>query len=974
MRFKDRGLLRYTVFIFLILLCATHLWAQTAGTLRGQVTDPSGAVVQGATVTAKSESGQTTTAKTGKLGTYEVKGLAPGKYTVSISAKGFSVASSDVELAAGKDQKLDVRLEIAVEQQQVAVEETQTKVDIGSENNASAMVIKGKDLEALSDDPDELSSELQALAGPAAGPNGGQMYIDGFSGGTLPPKASIREIRVNQNPFSAQYDRLGYGRIEIFTKPGTDKFHGQLMFRDSPSGLNAINPFASHLIRPTYDAQQVEGNIGGPINKNGSFFLNVEDRNTQDHRVTTPFLALANGNAVAFPQAVFYPGAGIEISPRFDYQITASNTLTTRFEYNRSHSDNSLGSLSLPEQAYNIHNSEINAQISDTQIVNSRTVNETRFQYVRSISSQKALTFSPQISVLGAFNAGGNPIGQTSTSQDHYELQNYTSMSLGNHFIRLGGRLRGTAETDSQIQNFNGTWTFSSLNAYLSTLQGLGPGPTQFSINTGNPLTSNTSVDTGLYVEEDWKIRPDLMFSHGLRFETQNDIHDHADWAPRVGIAWAPGGTKNASPKTVLRTGFGIFYDRFGQNLILQALRQNGINQQQFIVSATPGTASILARYPNIPPISQLSTVPVFSVRQIDPRLRSPYTMQLATSVERQLTKTANLSITYLHSRGVHQLLSRNINAPKPDPNNPSVITYPLGVQGNVFQYQSEGIFNQNQLITSFNVRGKVLSLFGFYMLSYAKSDTGGPGSFPSNEYDLGQDYGRTAYDIRHRLFFGGSISMPYGFRLNPFMVVNSGAPFNIYTGTDLNGDGVIGNDRPAFATGASLPQNVVATQFGTFDASPVAGKNIIPVNFGTEPARYSVNVRFSKTFGFGGTGGVRANAGGGGGGPRGGGGGGGEGRGGGGEGMGRVFGGMGGGNEQRYNLTFTVGAFNLFNHVNLGDPIGNLGPIIDPKDSARSIPSQTFGVVNSLAGGPFSPPNTFATNRRIDLQMNFSF
>ncbi|HTC92611.1 MAG TPA: carboxypeptidase regulatory-like domain-containing protein [Terriglobales bacterium] len=963
MRFNDRVLSRYTVFIFLILLFAAQVWAQAAGTLRGVVTDPSGAIVQGAAVTAKSESGQTTTAKTGKLGTYEVKGLAPGKYTVSVSAKGFSIASSDVELTAGKDQKLDVRLEIAVEQQQVAVEETQTKVDIGSENNASAMVIKGKDLEALSDDPDELSSELQALAGPAAGPNGGQMYIDGFSGGTLPPKASIREIRVNQNPFSAQYDRLGYGRIEIFTKPGTDKFHGQLMFRDSPAGVNAADPFAFPL-RPTYDAQQIEGNIGGPVGKQGSFFLNVEDRNTQDHRIVHAFTSLdANNNLIAFTQGVPYPGAGIEISPRFDYQISANNTLTTRFEYNRSHNDNSgVGGLSLAQQAYNTRSSEINAQISDTQIVNSRTVNETRFQYVRSISSQRALDLLPQISVLGAFNDGGNPIGQTSSSQDHYELQNYTSMSLGNHFIRFGGRLRGTAETDSQIQNLNGTYTFSSLSSFLAAQQ-----PIQFTLNTGNPFTSNTSVDAGLYVEEDWKIRPDLMFSHGLRFETQNDIHDHADWAPRIGIAWAPGGTKNASPKTVLRAGFGIFYDRFGQNLILQALRQNGINQQQFTVnSQTPNSTAILGFYPNIPPIGLLTGVPALSVRQIDSRLRSPYTMQLATSLERQLTKTANLSITYLHSRGVHELLSRNINTPLPgtfDPNNPNSLaaaTYPLGQQGNVYQYQSEGIFNQNQLITSFNVRGKVLSLFGFYMLNYAKSDTAGSGSFPTDEFNLAQDYGRTAYDIRHRLFFGGSISMPYGFRLNPFMVVNSGAPFNITVAKDLNGDSIL-NDRPAFATSAT--QNPVPTRFGTFDLIPSLGEKIIPINFGTEPARYSLNARLSKTFGFGGSadqagsGGAGGRRGGGGGG-----GGGGEGRGGPGEGMGRIFGGVGGGGEQRYNLTFTIGAFNLFNHVNLADPNGNLSSL------------KTFGISSALTGAPFSPPNTFATNRRVDLQVNFSF
>ena len=116
---------------------------------------------------------------------------------------------------------------VALEKQQITVKEHSVNVSVQAESNASALVLKDKDLDSLSDDPDELSSQLQALAGPSAGPNGGEIYVDGFTGGQLPTKSSIREIRVNQNPFSAQYDRLGYGRIEILTKPGTDKWHGR---------------------------------------------------------------------------------------------------------------------------------------------------------------------------------------------------------------------------------------------------------------------------------------------------------------------------------------------------------------------------------------------------------------------------------------------------------------------------------------------------------------------------------------------------------------------------------------------------------------------------------------------------------------------------------------------------------------------------------------------------------------------------
>ncbi|HLQ52440.1 MAG TPA: carboxypeptidase regulatory-like domain-containing protein, partial [Terriglobales bacterium] len=727
MRFSQCAWFRLIVFIASVLLFTGSSFAQNpSATVRGEITDPLGAVIPGATISARNATGQTVTVKTNRSGAYELRGLAPGKYTVAVNAKGFAEATKDLEIAAGKDQKLDVRLQIAVEQQNVVVDEDKPKVDLGPENNAGATVLKGKDLEALSDDPDELQSDLQALAGPAAGPNGGQMYIDGFSGGTLPPKASIREIRINQNPFSAQYDHLGYGRIEIFTKPGTDKFHGQLMFRENTSALNARNPFGgTH--QPDYQTQQFEGNIGGPLSKKASFFLNAERRNINESNVVNASTSLVNNTPITFSQAVPNPRVGIEITPRFDYQVTANNTLTSRFEFNQGHSNNNgVGGFNLPIQAFNSRDSERNLQVSDTQIVNPRTVNETRFQFVRNTNSQNALSLLPQISVLGAFNDGGNPVGHSSTTQDHYELQNYTSMALGNHFVRFGGRLRTTVEKDNLAQNFNGSFTFSSLNAYVITQQGLaqgispaqiranGGGATQFSISAGNPITSNTSFDAGLYAEEDWKARPDLMISYGLRYETQNDIHDHADFAPRLGVAWAPGGTKNASPKTVFRAGFGLFYDRFGQNLVLQAERLNGINQQQFIVLSDKTSGPDF--YPNIPPISTLASTPAISIRQIDSRLRAPYTMQSAATVERQLTKTANVSVTYLHSRGVHQLLSRNINAPLPgtyDPNNSSSGVRPFGLVGNINQYQSEGIFQQNQLITNFNVRGKILSLFG---------------------------------------------------------------------------------------------------------------------------------------------------------------------------------------------------------------------------------------------------------------------
>src|SRR5664279_3506608 len=222
-----RARTRFQIGTLFIMLLGAQLWAQTGGgSLHGQVTDPSGAAVTKADVQVVGTDGKALKTTTSHTGTYEIKGLAAGKYGLKVSAKGFSLYEVDgLDVANGQPQKLDVSLAIEVEQQNVNVSEQGTGIDTSAANNATQMVLTGKDLDALSDDPDELQSDLEALAGPSAGPNGGQLYIDGFTGGQLPPKSSIREIRINQNPFSSEYDKLGYGRIEVFTKPGTDQYH-----------------------------------------------------------------------------------------------------------------------------------------------------------------------------------------------------------------------------------------------------------------------------------------------------------------------------------------------------------------------------------------------------------------------------------------------------------------------------------------------------------------------------------------------------------------------------------------------------------------------------------------------------------------------------------------------------------------------------------------------------------------------------
>ena len=957
---------------------AAPAWAQSpaaasatttpTGTLRGQVTDPSGAVVQNAAVAVLVPGGTPHSVTTNRSGGYEIGNLAPGKYTVTANAQGFAVfIQNDVDVAAGQAAQFNIALDINVEQQKVNVQSEGPTLDTNPANNASAIVLSGKDLEALPDDPDELQSDLEALAGPSAGPSGGQLYIDGFTGGQLPPKSSIREIRINTNPFSAESDKLGYGRIEVFTKPGTDKYHGQFSVEGNSSGLNTRNPFLGNARQEPYDSVIYQGNIGGPINRKASFFLNVQRRNIDEIAVVNATVLDANFQPAPFNESVPNPRIRTNVSPRIDYQVSTNNTLTARYQFYRDTQQNAgVGGTILPEAGYDTTSSEHTVQISDTQILGAKAVNETRFQYLRDNSSQNPLSTAIGINVFQEFTGGGSSSGTQRDQQDHYELQNYTSISAGKHFVKFGGRLRAVHEVNLSNAGFNGTYSFSDIAAYSNAQQGLpGSTPSQYSINaTLSGLAASVPVtvfDAGLYIQDDWKVRPNITLSGGLRFETQNAIHDHADWAPRLGFAWGLGGGGKTAPKTVLRGGFGLFYDRFGQDLVLNADRQNGIIQQQYFLSSTP-TNPIIIPYPTPPPVSTLPTT-TQAIYQIGSQLRSPYIMQTAFSLERQVTKIANVTVSYLNARGVHQFLSLNVNAPLPGTPGSSG-TNPDPTAGGIYQYASDGVFRQNQLITNFNIRaGAKLSLFGYYALNYANSDASGASSFPSNQYDVGADYGRASFDTRHRLFMGGTIGLPHGVRVSPFMIFNSGSPYNVTVGQDLNND-LIFNDRPAFGTNTgSCPFPTVAACLHY--VIPSASSVLVPINSLTGPNHFTLNLRLAKSFGFGPeTKNAAAQSGGpgggaGGGGPRGGGGG-----GGGGGGFGRGPGGGGGpsgggpATTRRYSLTFSVNARNVLNKVNAANPVGVLS-------------SRNFGQSIALAGGPFS---SAAANRKIELQAMFSF
>ena len=994
--------------LFFILAAALVTAQQTRGTLRGSITDELGAVIVGANVTLTDASGVQKKATTNGEGIYNFSALAPGKYTLQAVAPGFAPSDSKEVDITGARQTLDLTLHVTIEEK---VTVTQPTVSTESTENANQTVIGGKDLDALPDDPDELAAALQALAGPSVGPNGGQIFIDGFTGGTMPSKDSIREIRINQNPFAAENDQPS-ARIDILTRPGTDKFRGGGSFNFNDESLNSRNPFAvTSSKRTPFQIRQYETNVSGPVvPRKASFFFNFSRIETDDNELVRASVLDDNLNVVDFGQAFLVPRRNMQLSPRFDYAINQNNTLIVRYNYNRFRADNQgIGGFNLPERGFNLLSVGQNIQLTETMIINPTTVNETRFQFSHGHTDQNGNNAIPALDVSGSFGSGGSQVGQSSNVRKSWELNNFTAKQMGTHAIKFGGRVRHIRIDDTNEGNFGGSWTFAggfgltSIERYQLTLQlqkqgftpaqirAAGGGATAFRLNSGNPFADVSQSDYGVFLQDDWRYRPNITLSYGLRYETQTNAHSKYDFAPRLAVAWSPGAANSARPpKTVIRIGTGFFYNRFNEGNTLQANRFNGVNVIQTAVNEpfeNQPPSVLEQQLPNVAPIysilNQWSPTAVASVVGIpatqqttwlvDPNLQTPTVWVLGTQVERQLPRNITMFVGFFNLRIVHVIRARDVNAPLP-----GTITEltPNGIRpdptkGEIYRYEASGQFNQRQFFIGFNSRlSRTFQVNGNYSLSKTTNDTDGQGSalFPMNSYDLTGEFGRSSFDIRQRFTIFGTINLPWWkLVLNPFIVANTGPGFNITTGLDRNLDRQF-NERPSFAAAnadCSSP-TIRCTPFGNFNLSPLPGETIIPRNYGQAPGAFVVNFRISRAFAFGvinhgnaaaakpagqtaaapaggpaAGGGARPAAVG----PQGGGGG-------------------AAASEKRYTLNVSINFQNILNHVNLGTPVGNLS-------------SPSFGESVNLGGafGGFGAPgSTGAGNRRIYAQVRLNF
>jgi hypothetical protein len=1006
------------VAVLYLSLASLVLGQQTTGALKGTVTDQLGSLVVGAKVTLRSARGVSTTANTNSAGVYEFRRLDPGKYELRIDSPGFTVfEDKTVEIRAHELKTLDVQLEVALEDQQVTVDDRNISTD--ADNNANALVLRGRELEALPNDPQALAQALQAMAGPTDPEAGGQAQIkvDGFSNGQLPPKEAIREVRINNNPFSAENEFPGWNGIEIFTQPGADKWHGGFSFDFTDESLNSRNPFTTK--RAPYQQRAYNFSLSGPVIPKRASFSFYFGRYASDANsvVNATILDPVTLKPVTVNESFVTPDVNNYGNGRFDFKINKIHTIVGRFNYNLSTQDlQGIGGYSLPTRAYKGLRTYFVMQVTETALINEKTVNETRFQFTSGRFNQSSVLDAFALNVLDSFNGGGSQVGASSNRTDRFELQNFTSWTHGNHFLKVGGRLRHVKIDSVSPGNFGGTWTFAggrgprldendqvilvnnqpeiidvgSLERYRRTLafsraglspaeiRVLGGGASQFSIAGGNPEAIVKQFDVALYIQDEWKVRPNFTLSPGFRYENQNNIDSNYNFAPRIAFAWSPvfghkqpvtnaapkpapapgataatpapapaaGPAPAGPPKTVFRGGLGVFYGRTSEDITLQTTRFDGENQQQFLVI----NPVVLDLFPAVPPIEALDAFAQPQVTRLkSDDLQTVRQLRFMFTVERSLPANVKLSLTYMHGRASRSQRLVNINAPLGGtfiPGVPNSGVRPLGADaGNVLEYQSTGHSISNTFSLNINGTVKKAQFWGGYNLNKSRSTDGGQSGSPFDAYDFSNEYARGPFSALSFMYGGGSYTTPGGINLNMFMIANSGNPFNITTGRDTNGDTYF-SERPAFATDLNEP-GVIVTPLGAFDPTPSPGQTIIPRNFGRGPGFVSVNMSMGKTFKFGKA--IEPKT------PP--------------PGAPKTTDAT---KDQKppakppvqrpYSLTFSVNATNIFNRTNKGNPVGNMSSPFFLKSPSGS---------NNFS---FGPGGGSGGNRVINLRVRLSF
>ncbi|HEY7786191.1 MAG TPA: carboxypeptidase regulatory-like domain-containing protein [Pyrinomonadaceae bacterium] len=831
---------------FITVLCCNSLLAQqiSSATLTGRVEDASGASINAASIMIVNRAtGYEQNSTCDGEGRFRFTYLAVGDYDISVTASGFAPLSRKLTLTVG--QTLDVLLKLSVEGLSANVDVTGDLPVVETVRTQLAETVLSREIDSLPlngrnyldlaaltpgvtrSNPvaNQRFPETSAVPGTGLSITGQRFInngfvVDGLSAnddaadlpGTFFSQEVVREFEVISSGGIAEFGRASAGFVSIVTHSGTNGVHGRLYGFFRNQRLDARNPLAPN--KDPLTQTQYGASLGGPINKNRTFFFaNFEQTRLRNAVVVT----ITPANVVTVNSqldSLNFSGARIStgIVPtgfnstnflaRIDSQLSHATQLNARYSLYEIDSINArnVGGLNAISRGTALRNRDQTVAINAVTTLSSKTINETRLQFTRSrLGAPVNDDVGPAVNVSGVANFGVATFSPTARDLDTIEAVNAVSTQRGEHTPKVGGNFLLNRVNINFPGSIQGVYTFSSLANFIAKRY------TVFQQAFGATEQFQSNPNVGLFVQDEWRPRRGLTINLGLRYDAQflpdPITTDANNLAPRMGLAFAPGSGKN-----VFRASFGIYFDRLPLRATSNALQRDGSKYRVAVLSfGQPGAPVFPATLNSFP--DDLLT----SITTIDPNIVNNYSQQASLQFERELSQSTSLSLGFIHTRGIHLILSRNMNVPR-FPASAGVLNLgrPDPRFANISRFESSGDSYYNAMTVSLNRRFQ--RTFGIrlsYTLSKGIDDAGNAFFFtPADNADLRDDQGRSDNDQRHRFVLSGVLQMPHessqrtwrrllqGFQLGYVFSYSSALPFNILTGNDRNFDTNV-NDRP---------------------------------------------------------------------------------------------------------------------------------------------------------------------------------
>lgn len=788
-------------------LLASMLGGQAADrgvAVGGVVQDQTGAILQGAQIAIVDPSGRVVQAVvTDANGTFRFDRIGPGAYDVRAEFPGFKTSTSRVRVGSRSPGSMTIVMAIEGVTQEVSVTSGGAAATTDSAGNLNAIAVDADTLDNLPVlDQDIVGSMTRFLDSTAIGTGGATILVDGMEVNALGVSASaVQQIKINQDPYAAEFARPGRGRIEIVTKPGGHDYSGTLNIRFRDSAFYARNAFAA--TKPPQQRRITEGTLGGPVGKRGKTSFLVSGSYDAEDAQAVIFAETLGGTVQANTPT---PSRNELFSASLNHLQGERNTQSLRFSHLRQrYALQGVGGVNLPETGFRHTDREDELTFSQQTVLSPHLLHDVRFMFGVEYEPRLSVVAAPRVVVLDAFTGGGAQNDQTRT-EHHFTLVDALTWSPGKQVVKFGINIPDWSWRGLDDQtNTGGTFYFSSLDDFAARR------PFSFIAQRGDGQVAFLEKVLGLFVQDEIRLRPNLSIDVGLRYDWQNYFHDTNNLAPRFSFAYAPG----ERGRTVVRGGAGVFYDRTGPGPILDVLRYDGLHLQRYVITDPS--------YPDAFQSGAASDTQPTSVVQLAPDVTIPWTLQYGAGIERQLRPKTTLAINFIGSKGVHLFRSRDVNAPAP----PTFTDRPDPAFGVVRQIESAGTLDAESL--QFTLRGqlsRIVNGAAEYTFGLANNDTGGVGWMPPNAYDLSLEYARADFNQRHRLEAFATITPGKNLNFGLSASVGSGRPYSLTTGLD------------AFNT-------------GTANARPAG----VPRNSLTGPAYATVDLRASREFTLGGTG-----------------------------------------------------------------------------------------------------------------------